>query len=741
MRETPLNGCPSEPIIHYLKALGAHRLLAKQTELPVKGAWKDGCYHLSGLPDESSIISFFLDQYTPTPILAPWNGGSGFWGGPTASGTLETVKQSSHPRFSLLRDAIETIQQFIDHNRLKKPGNLKQKDREAQKQRMIRWLRSWMSDDFALWLDALCLFTDDRLSMAPLLGSGGNDGNLEFSNVYMRCLAQILPLNEGPIDEAFRNSSKAWLEKSLFDRGAPRLVEDTSSGQYHPGSVGGLNGTQGFSAGALTNPWDFVLMMEGMLLFAGVVTRRLQAQGRQRISFPFTVYLSQGGATTVAVSENQQSEIWLPLWERPAYFPEVARLMAEGRMQIGRRQAETASDSARAAVAYGVQRGLSSFERVGLIVRNGKSRFAVPLGRLQIKEQPKIHLLNQIDPWVQHFFREIRNSDASNRLRRAGASLEAAIFAYAQDEHAERLHDLMYALSNAETALYYSMKSNRKFRIHPLPYLSKEWFMNANDGSPEYRLAAGMTCLAVWGDTIEKPRKVILPTMREYLSPVRYIAEQRRLTWVSDWREDAWSQGPLPQNIIHLFLRRYQTYCRVTSQRKAPILGLSLVPLADITRFIEGDVDDEKIERLIFAFSLLSPQYQPKSHEQTGLSDLEWPMSRLYGLCKLQYHHRPLPQTEHLEATDSTGLPTDTTLLKRLVNGDPDGAVDIALRRLRTAGLIPLATGGSHTPSRKPAFSVSREKCTRLGAALLFPISDTDIRRVMHRVLRPLTRG
>ena len=46
-------------------------------------------------------------------------------------------------------------------------------------------------------------------------------------------------------------------------------------GQYQPGSAGGANSSTGFASGNLVNPWDFVFMMEGSLLFTSRATRRL----------------------------------------------------------------------------------------------------------------------------------------------------------------------------------------------------------------------------------------------------------------------------------------------------------------------------------------------------------------------------------------------------------------------------------------------------------------------------------
>ena len=50
-------------------------------------------------------------------------------------------------------------------------------------------------------------------------------------------------------------------------------------GQFFPGAAGGANATSGFDAASAVNPWDFVLMIEGALLFAATSVKRLESGG------------------------------------------------------------------------------------------------------------------------------------------------------------------------------------------------------------------------------------------------------------------------------------------------------------------------------------------------------------------------------------------------------------------------------------------------------------------------------
>ena len=74
-----LAGCRTEPMAGYLKALAVFRLVSEQSDPHARGWWRENTFCLESGLDESGLTQFFLDEYRPTPIVAPWNGGSGFW--------------------------------------------------------------------------------------------------------------------------------------------------------------------------------------------------------------------------------------------------------------------------------------------------------------------------------------------------------------------------------------------------------------------------------------------------------------------------------------------------------------------------------------------------------------------------------------------------------------------------------------------------------------------------------------
>jgi CRISPR-associated protein Csx17 len=74
-----LAGLKSDALATYLAALGALRLLAEQRDAEVRAFWSDEHFVLVTKLDWQEIERFFVGDYTPTPILAPWNMESGFF--------------------------------------------------------------------------------------------------------------------------------------------------------------------------------------------------------------------------------------------------------------------------------------------------------------------------------------------------------------------------------------------------------------------------------------------------------------------------------------------------------------------------------------------------------------------------------------------------------------------------------------------------------------------------------------
>ncbi|HID49928.1 MAG TPA: hypothetical protein EYP40_10025, partial [Chromatiales bacterium] len=93
-----LQGCTPTPLASYLKALAIHRLVAEQKDPEARGWWQGQHFVLESTLDEDGLKAFFLDEYRPTPIIAPWNGGSGFYPKDNKDG-ISILRKCNHSRF------------------------------------------------------------------------------------------------------------------------------------------------------------------------------------------------------------------------------------------------------------------------------------------------------------------------------------------------------------------------------------------------------------------------------------------------------------------------------------------------------------------------------------------------------------------------------------------------------------------------------------------------------------------
>lgn len=112
MKKIFLQGCRSRPLSGYLKSLGALRTLSLQKDDQARGAWGGDLFFLeTNVSSQEELEEFFLCKYCPTPLVSPWNGGSGFY--PNDDKTaLETILATQDSRFEKYASVIRTIREW-----------------------------------------------------------------------------------------------------------------------------------------------------------------------------------------------------------------------------------------------------------------------------------------------------------------------------------------------------------------------------------------------------------------------------------------------------------------------------------------------------------------------------------------------------------------------------------------------------------------------------------------------------
>lgn len=714
-----LRGCRPEPLLSYLKALGVLRLVAEQADPEVRGRWSGECFELRTALDRSELGSFFLDRYEPSPILSPWNRGSGFWdtrSARTPHEALQKIVESGSARLAPLASAIEQGRRVLREELGLEMDSATDK---RNKERVIRALRSRLPDAAVRWLDSVAVLTADGIKYPPLLGTGGNDGRLEFTANYYQRLAAVLPVSDDSEAE-IQDDSRSWLDLALWGKvssPSPPPLMEAAVGQFHPGGVGGPNATEGFEADSVVNPWDYVLGYEGALVFASAVARREGSQsGRGYAAVPFTTQPTAGGYASAAAPEEfdvqsgMRAELWLPIWSQLASYGEVARLFAEGRAQLGRRQARSGQEFARAVASLGVDRGIDEFRRFGFIQRSGRSYIAMPLSRVRVRLRPEVHLLDELDPWLEPWRTAARGDRLPARYQSVLQQVDRAILDLCSRGGARRLQKVLQTVGRAERMLATSPPKFRESnRLRPLQLESSDWVAACDDGSATYRLAA--SAASIWG------RDEVGP-IRTYLEPV--VRAYGRYQWTDQSLSVSWGSGRVADNLAAVLERRCLEGLR--SQRGAteplPLGGWMPAEPVDVLRFLEGAVDDGALTDLLWGLSCLD---WTSGSELPSRAEIDDPvpsrLPRAYALFKLLFLSRPLETA----AGEKIPIRPEPTILRLLRARRIADAGEVAMRRLRASGLPPLGTGRRGRRDL-PRYHLPRPQDSRIGGSLLFPV-------------------
>ncbi|WP_207061641.1 type I-U CRISPR-associated protein Csx17 [Motiliproteus sp. SC1-56] len=698
MNRILLKGCAPTPLAHYLKALGIQRLVAEQLDPKVKGAWRDDGFELMANVDDQALQDFFLNRYQPTAVLAPWNGGSGFFPsdnkdgfGPIVAGTAE--------RFAPLRESIEQIQQVLCEE------SLTAKPDSEQKERLLNHLRSTLPDRALDWMDAALMLTDDGAKYPPLLGTGGNDGRLDFTNNYLKQLVALFDPNTG----APSVTASQALPNALFGtvyRGSGKGV----IGQFAPGSAGGPNSSTAFEGGAHVNGWDFVLMLEGALLFAASVTRRQGHGERGSLSYPFTVRMSGSGAGNTAQADegNARAEMWLPLWGQAVTLREIKAVLSEGRAAMNGKLCRDGLDFARAVAQLGVDRGIDAFQRYAFVMRSGKAYLATPLKKFRVEQRPEAELIADLERngWLSRLRRLARAKEAPNSLKSAVQGLENALFDLTQRATSSTLQSILIRLGELVDWQARSRKG-REASLN-LPRLSSAWLRDADDGSDAFRLAAALASIGVGG---------ALP-MRAHIFPLDKGSNSWRLADNGDNATCTWGTGGLSRQFAPLLARRLQL------DKQAPV-GIRLagkVPadLAAIETFLLSPDLDRQVAALLPGLALIDRPFA-LPNRQTDQPQL--PL--VYRLLKpLFCDAQQLKDASLLVEGKQLTLPSTVTRL--LAANRVEEAVAEAMRRTRIAGI--------QAPSLAPECGAIDG--SRLLAALMVPMSTNSLKHLARATYR-----
>lgn len=717
-----LPGCGPVPLVNYLKALGVLRILASRKDgntSEIRGAWQDEQFVLSGKINRHELLNFFLHDYRPSAIVAPWNGGSGFHPKDNKK-AIEGILEGKAERLSLFREVITTAEQTL------KSLGLCEKPEPDQKGDLLQLCRNTFPDDALGWLDAAFVLTQDSPRYPPLLGTGGNDGRLDFTNNYMQRLTEVMdPMTGEPLP-----GTESLLTNALFGETVTGLA-DNAIGQFGPAAAGGANASSGFSAKALVNPWDFILMLEGAIAFAAASVKRLGSSHSGQLAYPFSVSTTGIGYGSASAADKNDSrcEMWMPLWSHFASYREIQALLSEGRVQIGMKAARDGLDFYRAITALGVERGIDAFQRYGFLVRNGLAYFATPMDRVQVRRNIQADLLADLDrnDWLDRFRKAALGGNAPGSIARACRELERTIIALCAagqsgDAAAFEVRQVIIALGCCEMALANNVAWAKEHYQRPIPPLSPAWLLAgamANDPTMvEYRLAAALASLTLTGNFGEHSHP-----LRSHLEGVELggPATNRWANWSKHESRDVIGLNGHLVDRLNAIVHRRLLLCHGIGNRNWQEYAPITAHLPDVAAFVERSTDDELLKNLLAGLSLIN-WADPKVGEPEIRQALRPPTSRttpdlFYALLKLCH---PAPK----DRNDNT-LPLNPAIHRFAAAENADQAAALASRRLITSGIIPAF--------RQLKGFASNSK--RAAAAILFPLWRDpldELRKLLH---------
>lgn len=704
-----LKGCAPAPLANYLKALGILRIVGTQADKQVRGWWDGEYFCLLTTLSKEELETFFLEKYEPTPFFNPWGARSGYYPGSpekTARAALTSIEKSNLDRLARFRDAISLVRTVITEGGGVKPE-------KADEPFMIRKIQSRIRGSGLDWLSTVVADLGDRYSKPAIFGTGGNEGSGGYTTAYLGAIVETI-LNE---------RWKSQIGTALWSCGSDRNAWD---GSFYPSEKEGAKKPKKesvagpfrqFLPGGSGSPWDLLFAFEGAVVIQSGAARRSNADHNRFLSSPFYFApLGMGAGSSSEIDEyvlNKgqknpgRGEQWFPLWKTPSSYGEIQCLFREGRCAVGRRSAKNPLDAARAICGLGTTQGIDSFLRYGYLQRdNLATHFAVPLGRIQVREKSTAWLIDNLSVtgWLQRLHRSARNKNAPTRLIHAERRLADAVFAALTYDHTpNRWQAILLAAADIEQL----QATGTAIEAGPIPPLRPEWFAAVDDNSTEVRLALALGSAAAShfkGRSIDPVRHHWLPLEA---GARRFKSADKRL--INDPRVVASGHDALHD--LAAVVERRLIESSMQGERRSRLTAASGcgARLDDLDQFLSGSLDLNKLLGLARAFMAIRwdrwrREHGPRTTPSTDVPEEPWLAIRLANL--------------HWQLFPGIDIPADPRIVRLLMSGNAFRSIEVASTRLRSVGIRPPFQAGVATPGSALLWA----------AALAFPIHRSTAR-------------
>jgi CRISPR-associated protein Csx17 len=572
----------------------------------------------------------------------------------------------------------------------------------------------------------------------PVLGTGGNIGKRDLAKAWKDSVRLLS-----------KPESSGWLDATLMGNADCGMPDLASAGTWFVFANKTFNSGQSWYREGQLSPWSFLLALEGATLLVGDVNRRLGVRSRPYAVFPFISDPTQpesDGEIGLA-----RAEFWAPLWDNPALLCEVEALLQRGMARLGGRAARAPNEFAVAALAAGVDAGVTAFARYELRQTTSSKVFeAIPREHIKTRGEDtesssnrrgiasKLLLELVESGWIDRLPYEPRDSKQKGKFVGLRGPVEAAIVRIGErHDDASRWQELLLKLCNTQSRI--DRNKMHRERCVPLRLLDAAWFdfaFPSCEGIPdEIDIARAIASIGWPMDAKSGDLPLLANIFGVEITPQRgnvgiQFSKSRTARAV-------WGTGTAQQLLLGVAHRRLIDAGKLTSKPFAASCFCSAAALHRMLRD-DGGIELEEVIRWIPALSLIDWSRRPHIESTRG------PNIEADGTILLQALARPLfhgsklvirnDETQRSEPFFPQQLEPTAGLLRRVFNLIRFNSLDEAIQILRDRYLA----AGRDIVMPSTGFEANGELVT---ASLLIPISDQAVVSGFRRWLKPSKRS
>lgn len=550
-----------------------------------------------------------------------------------------------------------------------------------------------------------------RNQFNPVLGTGGNIGKRDLEKAISDALSRL---------ENSKENKEAWLNETLHGVGSCVLPELNSAGTWFVYANKTFNSGQDWYREGEISPWSFILALEGTLLLSGSTSRRLSTRSRPYAVFPFIT------ESPAPASEGEigltKAEFWAPLWEQPATLAEIKALLERGLARIGQRAAKSPHEFAVAAMASGVDAGVSNFVRFSLRQTTSSQVYeAIPQEKISVNrvESHESKLVEPLLSWIDKLPFEPSGSKQRSKFKGLRGPVEQSLIKIAaQPNNAEQWRKFLLCLADTQKKI----DSNKylRDRCRALPFLDSEWFNKCwPTPPPEIHLARAIASIGAGTDT---PILVNINGIEiDKTGNIRFCGEGKP-------HRAVWHNG----NLIHVLADVIERRLVDTDAKSSlPLTAANTCSRELLSGFLSHSLDLDLIQRWIPALTLIkwgNNNDNGQSDESTDIKKSPDGAYMLQSLFRPVFHPRPLRVNEvNLFPEHLMPRPILTRRLLGLIRqGNMDEAIQLARSRYLAAGYDII------TPP--PGLVLDGEI---MAAAMLIPLDSAEVATSFMRWIKP----